>query len=535
MSSRSASPIASTSSSSTRSPMHSNPGEPPAVAQLLSTDSPSTLTESLETASRLLHSHLPVAFPTETVYGLGASALSSTAVKRIFEAKGRPSDNPLIVHVGSKEMLHNLLPRRRRRRSRLGKDKQPASKEDEDIVVTGMNEMYERLMDTFWPGPLSFVFNLEQTTRPSSSSSPSSESEDEIIDPVWTVAPEVTANRPSLCVRMPSHPLALRLLQHSNLPLAAPSANLSSRPSPTSARHVMNDLGTGRGIGAVIDGGDCEVGVESTVVDYVEPVHPGGRGQVRVLRAGGVSAEAIEECLRQAGLVDDSPLSTTTTKPNNRGNVQVYSRDFQSAQLESNPTTPGMKYKHYSPGNSKVILVKPVKNNKFLPSLQELVQLSALTQSKEGRKFRVGLMLLDQTLPHLLESPAPPSSSTSSTTDPIRVHLSEPPASLFAQLTDNEESNLPTLASIETWSLSLGSTPQDAARRLFAGLRYFDSMPLSSTTTTDSEPQAEQGGEGVDLILVECVEEKEVGLAVMERARKAAGGIERGGEMEFAI
>ncbi|GAA5966718.1 hypothetical protein JCM3765_007613 [Sporobolomyces pararoseus] len=501
-------PIASTS-------MTPTPASPPPEAQLLHTDTPFSLSESLKTASSLLHSHLPVAFPTETVYGLGASALSSVAVDRIFKAKGRPSDNPLIVHIGSIEMLHKLLPRRRR----TDKEKEKVG-EEEEYEAVGLNKMYEKLIEKFWPGPLSLIFDLEPP-EPSTWEPPQLQ-----------VVPTVTNSLPSLCIRMPSHPLALELLKTTNLPLAAPSANLSSRPSPTSSKHVMDDLGKGRGVGAVLDGGDCQVGVESTVVDYLEDEN-GGR--LRILRAGGVSAEEIEECLREAGF----ETSSSSTEGGGGGIVQVYSRDFKSSSLESAPTTPGMKYKHYSPGNSKVVLVRGIERNKFLPSLQELIQLSCLTQQKDGRKFRVGLMLTDKTINKLSEdqetAEQTPKEEEEREREPKRIRLPPPPPSMFAQLTDNEESNLPELDTIEIWSLPLsgsgsaGDVGEDAARRLFSGLRYFDSMPASA------EGEAEEGGVGIDLILVECVEEKGVGLAVMERARKAAGGIERGGEMEFAL
>lgn len=238
------SPIASTSSPSP-SPIR----DAPPRALLLPTSPPSALASSLETASALLHASLPVAFPTETVYGLGASALSATAVRRIFEAKGRPSDNPLIVHVSSREMLEGLLPTRKRD----GKADVP--------------RMFEALMDRFWPGPLSLVFPLSHLSEGKGKGKA-----EKYDAPRLVVAEAVTAGQPSLCIRMPSHPLALKLIAESNLPLAGPSANLSSRPSPTSAAHVMHDLGEGRGLGAVLDGGECEVGVESTVVDWVPPL-----------------------------------------------------------------------------------------------------------------------------------------------------------------------------------------------------------------------------------------------------------------------
>lgn len=202
----------------------------PSEALYLSTSTPDLRSSSLSTAAALLGESSLVAFPTETVYGLGASALSAEAVANIYKAKGRPSDNPLITHISSREMLLDLLPGRE----------------------SSVPSIYEPLMKRFWPGALTLIFPLEgdePAGRP--------------------VASSVTAGLPSLAIRMPSHPLALDLIRQSNLPLAAPSANLSSRPSPTTAEHVRHDLGIGRGVAAILDGGDCEVGLESTVVDFV--------------------------------------------------------------------------------------------------------------------------------------------------------------------------------------------------------------------------------------------------------------------------
>ncbi|BGP18753.1 hypothetical protein JCM10213_003048 [Rhodosporidiobolus nylandii] len=536
----------------------SAPTEAPQRAALLST-SPASLPASLDTASSLLHADLPVAFPTETVYGLGASALSSVAVKRIFAAKGRPSDNPLIVHVGGREMLEGLLPTREG--ARAGEVEIP--------------KMYEALMERFWPGALSLVFPLAHLDpkgkgkavepaaaappfafTPSSTASttlpaPTAPPPAKYTPPRLSVAPEVTAGQPSLCIRMPSHPLALRLIQHSNLPLAAPSANLSSRPSPTTAAHVLHDLGEGRGVGAVLDGGECDVGVESTVVDWVPPKEgEEGEGALRILRAGGVTAEEIEACLRDAG------FATSSSGEGERKKVlQVYARDFRSKALEAAPTTPGMKYKHYAPGNAKVVLVRPIAADEAgplgpLPSLQYLIQLTALTHASVGvdaegnsveERFRVGLMLMDETVEALKAEVVVPSTSTSTDKEekpaPTAAYetltLPPPPPSLFSTLSLGEESNLPPLSRITILSHSLGSRarPIEAAQRLFGGLRLFDSLPLSAGAGAEKEGERV----GVDLILVEAVPEEGVGLAVMERARKAAGGTERGGEMEFAL
>ncbi|BGP45715.1 hypothetical protein JCM10450v2_001545 [Rhodotorula kratochvilovae] len=516
MSAPSTAPVASTSTA---------PADPPARAQLLATTPDSTLASSLETASTLLHAHLPVAFPSETVYGLGASALSSTAVKRIFAAKGRPSDNPLIVHVSSRDMLHDLLPS-------VAADAD--AQEQAERVPAAVPRMYDALMKRFWPGPLSLVFPL---------AAPNAKGKGRAVDPPrLAVAPEVTAGHESLCIRMPSHPLALALIAQSGLPLAAPSANLSSRPSPTTAAHVMADLGEGRGVGAVLDGGECEVGVESTVVDWVPPPSEGeGEGELRILRAGGVSAEEIEACLRDAGFI-----TAAAADEGEKGRIQVYARDFRSADLEDKPTTPGMKYKHYAPGNAKVVLVKPVPAAEAgdfpLPSLQDLIQLTALTHTpvaappadgadaageepSAAPRFRAGLMLTDATLAALKAS------TLSRVTDACAlVRLPPAPESPFANLAVGEESNLPELDELDVLSFPLGdrARPIEAAQRLFAGLRFLDALPAELG-------DVERGGaeeKGVDIIFVEAVPEEGVGLAVMERARKAAGGQE---EMEFML
>ncbi|KAI5478506.1 hypothetical protein MNV49_005034 [Pseudohyphozyma bogoriensis] len=439
----------------------------------------STLT-SLREASAILHADGLVAFPTETVYGLGASALSDTAAQGIFKAKGRPSDNPLIVHVASEEMMHDLVPG----------------------GASGVPEIYKPLLNKFWPGPLSLIFPLER---------------EGLAPPKKQVAKTVTAGQPSVAIRMPDHHLALALIKESNLPLAAPSANLSSRPSPTTAAHVLDDLGTGTDLGAVLDGGACEVGVESTVVDFVEG-EDGGLGEVRVLRVGGVSAEDIDECLREAGVLKEAK------DEKQRNGVKVYLKDFKSKELESAPTTPGMKYKHYAPSRSRVVLVRPRASTSKSPSpssstepreevdakdlsLSDLIHLSALTSSSDSP--RIGLMLTNETL----HASAPSSS----------IPLDNAWNDLCTQLTFKPIPDFATSSpTILSYPLGSKDTPEVAAQRLFAGLRFFDSLD-----------EAEVGEEkGVDVIMVECVDESGVGSAVMERARKAAGGAE---ELEFTV
>jgi L-threonylcarbamoyladenylate synthase len=192
----------------------------------------------LAAAAAILQAGGLVAFPTETVYGLGANALDPQAVEGIFRAKGRPADDPVIVHLPAAETL---------------------------VRVAAPTATAWHLAEAFWPGPLTLVLPKQPE-----------------------VPPAVTAGLESVGVRVPSHPVALALLQTSGLAVAAPSANLFGRPSPTTARHVQDDL-DGR-IDAVIDGGPTSVGVESTIVDLTTD-------PPRLLRPGGLAAEAIESVL----------------------------------------------------------------------------------------------------------------------------------------------------------------------------------------------------------------------------------------------
>jgi L-threonylcarbamoyladenylate synthase len=205
---------------------------------------------SIDRAARLIQTGALVAFPTETVYGLGANGLNGQAVLRIFEAKGRPADNPLILHVSKPD---DVLP----------------------LISGPLPEGARRLADAFWPGPLTMVL------------------------PKSPLVPDaVTAGLDSVAVRMPSHPAALQLIEKAGVPIAAPSANRSGRPSPTRAEHVLEDM-DGR-IDMVLDGGPCQVGVESTVVDMTGELP-------RILRPGGVTPEMIEAALG-AVRVDESAM-----------------------------------------------------------------------------------------------------------------------------------------------------------------------------------------------------------------------------------
>ena len=259
---------------------------------------PTSGLESLqEAAGHLKKSSIPVGFPTETVYGLGADATRSDAVKGIYKAKGRPSDNPLIIHICDLTMLRSLLGR---------------PEQMNGLATDPIPEIYRPLTKKFWPGPLTILL-----PNPSPSK----------------LAREVTAGLPSFGARMPESPLALSLIRLAGVPLAAPSANASTKPSPTTAQHVLDDLG-GR-IEIILDGGSCQVGVESTVVDGLcdPPV---------VLRPGGVSIDRIREC-------------------NGWEKVMKGYKDVSEIGSQA-PRAPGMKYKHYSPKAKVVLYEAPSKN-----------------------------------------------------------------------------------------------------------------------------------------------------------------------------
>lgn len=251
--------------------------------------SPTSVAALADAGAYLRDRDTPVAFPTETVYGLGADATRSAAVKGIYAAKGRPSDNPLIVHVCDLGMLRRLLGG-------------TTTSTEEDVIPA----RYKTLIDRFWPGPLTILL-----PNPPSS----------------TLAPEVTAGLPTFGARMPSSTLALSLIKLAGVPLAAPSANASTKPSPTAAHHVKHDL-DGR-IELILDGGPSQVGVESTVVDGLcEPPI--------ILRPGGVSMAELRSC------------------PGWENVVKGY-KDQSEEGSKSAPRAPGMKYKHYSP-KARVVL-----------------------------------------------------------------------------------------------------------------------------------------------------------------------------------
>ena len=250
------------------------------IADIKSSEAQAIITE---TALALRAGEL-VAFPTETVYGLGANGLNADAVAKIFATKGRPGDNPLILHIANESMLTE--------------------------IVYGVNERAELLMEAFWPGPLTVVL------------------------PKTDAVPLVTSGGlATVAVRWPACPIAQALILASAVPIAAPSANTSGRPSPTTAAAVLEDL-DGK-IAYVIDGGDCEVGLESTVVDCTGAVPT-------VLRPGSITQAMIEAVL---------------------GEVSRQSFDLENSV--DAPRAPGMKYRHYAP-RAPLVLVDVNDENQWL-------------------------------------------------------------------------------------------------------------------------------------------------------------------------
>lgn len=232
---------------------------------------------SIKIAAKIIQSGGLVAFPTETVYGLGASAMNEKALRKIFTAKGRPPDNPLIVHLSSTKQL--------------------------DSVARNIPREAYILASAFWPGPLSMV-----------------------LPGADNLSPLVSAGLKTVAVRMPDQKAALSLIETSGVPIAAPSANLSGSPSPTTYRHVLDDLAGS--IDAVIMSNSCTIGLESTVLDLSGP-------SPIILRPGGLPREDLEAVLGQKVLVSGS----------------LYKPD--------SPSSPGMKYRHYTPRAPLILITGP--------------------------------------------------------------------------------------------------------------------------------------------------------------------------------
>lgn len=325
----------------------------------------------VKSAADIIRKNGTVIFPTETVYGLGANGLSSQAVKSIFTAKGRPSDNPLIMHVSCIDML---------------------------LYVIGetLSDKARLLIEKFWPGPLTLIFKKSS------------------VVPI-----EVTAGLDTVAVRMPDNKIALELIRQSGLPIAAPSANISGKPSPTKAEHVIADM-DGR-VDIILCGSSSRVGLESTVLDL--------SGEVpTILRPGGITYEELSAALGQVeidkGLVDRQTV----------------------------PKAPGMKYTHYAPEAAMTIV-----RGELEAAVNTIIKLTT-EQKSQGKK--VGILATDET--------------KHSYKDGLVISI-------------GSRENMYT-----------------AASRVFDTLREFDKQQ-------------------VDIIFAEALSEDNIGMAVMNRLKKAAG------------
>lgn len=249
--------------------------------------------EKIDEASNAIREGELVLFPTETVYGIGANALDENAVSKIFIAKGRQSDNPLIVHISNSDMLKDL--------------------------VTEIGSIEKKLMENFWPGPLTIIFNKTKN-----------------------VPNNVSANLDTVGIRMPSNPIALQLIEKANVPIAAPSANISGKPSGTLIEDIIEEL-DGK-VDYIIDAGMTDIGVESTVIRVIE-------NKVHILRPGKITKEDIEklgfEVVIERHILDEI-----------KDNEKVMS--------------PGMKYRHYAP-NTKCVLVYSEKEENLINKIKELI------------------------------------------------------------------------------------------------------------------------------------------------------------------
>ena len=326
----------------------------------------------MERAAALIKGGEVVAFPTETVYGLGADGLSESAVRKIFKAKGRPQDNPLILHVDSIQMLKRLV---------------------RDIP----KDAY-KCMERFWPGPLTMLFRKSDL-----------------------VPDIITAGLQTVAIRMPSHPVALELIKRAGTPIAAPSANISGRPSPTRASHVVQDM-KGK-IAMIIDGGETGVGLESTVLDLTEKVP-------MVLRPGGVTLEDLRDLLPE--VVIDPGLGD---------------------KKEFTPKSPGQKYRHYAP-KAEMILFSGDKERVVAAIMER-----ARREGAQGK--RVGLLVTEE-------------------------NRNRYPGE-----------NVVVMGSVRD--------KRTIAHGLFHAIRRLDELEI-------------------DIILCESVEEDQIGMAIMNRLLKAAGG-----------
>lgn len=267
-------------------------------------------TNIIKEAGEVLKKGGLVAFPTETVYGLGGDALNPDSSKKIYAAKGRPSDNPLIVHISNLRALGKIV---------------------KDIPSDAL-----KLADKYWPGPLTMIFNKNDV-----------------------VPKETTGGLETVAVRMPSNKIARALIDASGGYIAAPSANLSGRPSPTVAKYVIEDM-DGR-IDIILDGGESDVGLESTIVDFTE-------GKPMILRPGYITQKMLEDALSEEVEWDRAIIDADSKTP---------------------PKAPGMKYRHYAPKGELVI----VEGNKE----DVIKKINELTNEDKNNNLKTGVIATEET------------------------------------------------------------------------------------------------------------------------------------------
>jgi len=397
-------------------------------------------------AEQLKSSDIPVAFPTETVYGLGGDAQRSASVLGIYKAKQRPADNPLIVHIASLTQLRTLL------RSGLRANGVEDGPQNDPIPT-----IYHPLIERFWPGPLTII-----VPNPRKSS----------------LAPEVTAGLDTFGARMPRHILALALIKLSGVPVAAPSANASTKPSPTAAEHVAYDL-NGR-IETILDGDDCDIGVESTVVDGLSQ-------PPLILRPGGISIEQLRTC---PGWED----------------TQVGYKNV--AEIGSQPKAPGMKYRHYSP-KAPVILFEHGTAPPDLGQMREYVRQHARLGIITTRRWRIDARARPEPITHQPQHEIFTDSETNKSSRKTLpgfagllqdLQNARPPRQALQMNTITIETQ-----QVDLLDIPLGSDTSNIARGTFSALRELDRA-------------------NVDAIFVEGIDDAEGDLAaaVMNRLRKAA-------------
>ena len=354
--------------------------------------------EAVSQAAAIISGGGIAAFPTETVYGLGADAFNPTAVSGVYAAKGRPGDNPLIMHVANPEKFFEL---------------------------THNPPPYSRaLIEAFWPGPLTIVAEKNPSL------------------PAWVGGhPQGTADTAG--IRMPSHPLALALIEASGCIVAAPSANLAGTPSPTLAEHVAGDFVNGE-IDFILDGGAVPGGLESTVVDVTGP-------EPVILRPGAITVEMIAEAI---GLITHGPDMSM----NAENSTSCTTKTTKKTEPTAPPRSPGMKYRHYAPKAPMTLLIGS--ENGIAAYVQ--------TQCTNAQNQRVGILLTEETEAILRQ-------------------------------------NLPASPSFQFITLGIKTSIETIAQNLYAALRKFDAI-------------------GVDVIYAEGTAQDGLGIAIMDRMRKAAEG-----------